>query len=375
MGAPIGVVQGAFILRKKAPALKIQTRLLAQWIGNCILQTHRLRREMPEFVEALGKAYESYEVGGEREEFPKTTPFTFNGEKFFIHAFWIRHVARAFSVYLSAQGLGATPIRCPQVAFSILKRIGGRWCILQFQTCVEGSRIGVWDRDLGVQLGRELKRWHSLDRVRLNGSLAHGRILSVSDFLHTFRELEQSPDRESIKDFDIGVIDRARFYLSDPSLIGQSALCHGDIHWNNLLQKENGELVWFDLDSVGLAPARQELAWATYFLLGRHADAAESLEENYFESEPEAFQGWHRCRLHWCVIQGVYRAAHLLKKAKCLPGHRPLILENRNRTLEGVNAAFQKALKAQHLLNRGDRFHEFSTRQILEHLSTPHELA
>ena len=280
MGAPIGVVQGAFILRKKAPALKIQTRLLAQWIGNCILQTHRLRREMPEFVEALGKAYESYEVGGEREEFPKTTPFTFNGEKFFIHAFWIRHVARAFSVYLSAQGLGATPIRCPQVAFSILKRIGGRWCILQFQTCVEGSRIGVWDRDLGVQLGRELKRWHSLDRVRLNGSLAHGRILSVSDFLHTFRELEQSPDRESIKDFDIGVIDRARFYLSDPSLIGQSAL------------------PWA-LHSVGLAPARQELAWATYFLLGRHADAAESLEENYFESEPEAFQGWHRCRLHW----------------------------------------------------------------------------
>ena len=321
--------------------------LQIQWFVHCLWKTWKLQRRDKGLKKKLLDVYSPFNDRREKESFPKTISCEINGESYFIHAYWLKSLSNAYKTYIGAQLIKNVQIIGPETLIVLVHNVVGRYCILLFQKTLHAKRIKSWNPEMGYQLADELRKWHG---IRDAGSNAVQSIFTTNDanwITKKIKELHFSPYLQCLKNYSQDIINQACSYLTQAELIGPLALCHGDIHRGNLLRNERGDFVWLDLDAMALQPIFQELAWLQFFILARHPDAAISLENTYFEDKLQLYQVWKQFRLHWCVIQGVYHAAQLLRVGSCLPGHKPVILKHKERSLKSADQAFRKAVLAQ----------------------------
>ena len=343
--------------------------LQTRWFISCFWNTWSIHRKDKNLDKALAKVYEGYKNRQKREDFQKTVPFQYKGESYFIHAYWLRCLPDAYKVFIGARLINDAKILGPQISVVLLRKIAGRPSVIQLQRSIEGKGITCWNAEMGYQLANDLKKWHKITRESVIAAGFFCRTVNTGWITKRIRVLLSSPYLDRLENYHPQILDQACEYLKQSSLIGPLALSHGDIHRGNLLLNTQGKFVWLDLDAINYFPIFQELAWVQFFILDRHPDAAENLEKNYFENNQELRELWRRFRLHWCVIQGVYHASRLLRVGKCLPGHKPGILKHYERTMKGANIAFQKAKRAQNLIEMHGNLKTSQMRPILSYIN------
>ena len=342
--------------------------LIIYWFLECQWKTWTLLKKDKNLKSKLLEVYRPFAEQPEKESFPKTIPFVLNGERYFMHAYWLRSISKAYKVYAGSRLIKRAKINAPEISLVLVHKVVQRICVVQFQKSVNADRIQHWSEVMGIQLAEELKKWHRMAGADLWSlkSLCNGH--DANWISRKIREIQFSPFLECLDAFSQDVTDSACSFLKQSELVGPFAICHGDIHRGNLLRNSQGEFVWLDLDAMAYQPIFQELAWLQFIFLFRYPKAAVSLEMRYFENDSQLYELWKQFRLHWYVIQGAYHAAQLLRVGSCLPGHKPVILKHKDRSLRTANQAFQKAKLALRLLEKDATPNNLQIQDILLYL-------
>ena len=345
--------------------------LKTRWLLNCMGKTWSIHQQDQDLSTSLAEAYDVYKNLKDRSRFPKTIPFTYSGEDYFIHAYWLKHLSLAYKTYVSAKLINTAHIIGPEIPTVFLHKVTNKYCIVQLQKKVNCETIKSWNVDMGRKLAKELVKWHGLRQDGLAKKQFPPNFNHTNIIAQEIEAVRSSPYLDQLESFSSELVDKACAHLKQATLVGPFALCHGDIHRGNLLQNAQGKFIWLDLDAVDCLPIFQELAWLQFFVLGNYPDAVVALDKRYFEITPQFRDLWYQFRLHWCVIQGSYHLARQLKVGSCLPGHSPTILRHYQRTLKNANIAFQKAVRAQQLIEGHSNLRQEKLQDILAYLNKP----